>query len=122
MKGDVMCRREMKLDFLDPAVYSIWGDAVCSFTPGFLAKNETPSNPWPHSFTIKNLMDILRTTDQERALCSVRASRHYVERNKRIRGPSHNFWCLVKNPSPLLSKNALAFFMRDVISESHLEI
>lgn len=67
-------------------------DVVCCFTVGFLAKSETPSFPWPRSFTIKYLTDILDPTDQERALCPVRALKYYLERTKSIRGTSPNLW------------------------------
>lgn len=45
------------------------GDEVCSFTLGFLAKDEDPSKPWPRSFMVKNLTDILGQEEKERELC-----------------------------------------------------
>lgn len=97
----------------------IWfslGDAVYSFTQGFLAKNEDPSKPWSHTFTIKNLMDILDSEEEERVLCPVKALRYYLNRE-----PSSNLWCLVKNLSLPLSKNVLSFFLRDLMSVAHLD-
>lgn len=89
---------------------------------GFLAKNESSSSPWPHSFAIKSLSEIVGPNEEERVLCPMRALRFYLYRTKKIHGPSNVSWCSVKNPSRPLSKNALAFFLRDLISEAHSSV
>lgn len=52
-------------------------------------------------------------------MCPVRALRHYLQRTEKIWGTSSNLWCLVRNPSHSLLKNALSFFLRDLIREAH---
>ncbi|XP_064115143.1 uncharacterized protein LOC135221257 [Macrobrachium nipponense] len=92
--------------------------AVCTFQEDFLAKNENPSNPWPR-FEIMSLSDLVGQ-EQEVVLCPVRAMRHYVERTKGIRETSGSLWCSVKEPSRPMTKNAIAFFLRELIKEAHM--
>ncbi|XP_064120812.1 uncharacterized protein LOC135225407 [Macrobrachium nipponense] len=93
-------------------------NAVCSLQLGFLAKNENPSHPWPRSFTIPGLSHLVGQ-EKERGLCPVRALKFYLQKTKHLRGQTDNLWCSVKKPSLPLSKNALAFFIKDLIREAH---
>ncbi|XP_064095190.1 uncharacterized protein LOC135207390 [Macrobrachium nipponense] len=93
--------------------------AVCSFQEDFLAKNENPSHPWPRSFEIMGLSDLVGQ-EQERVLCPIRALHHYLEITRSIRGTSESLWCSVKDPSRAMTKNAIAFFLRELIKESHM--
>ena len=71
---------------------------------------------------IKNLMDILGLEEEERVLCPLRAIRYYIHRTGKIRGPASSLWCAVRNPSSPMSKNAISFFLRDLIREAHAQI
>lgn len=113
-------RRVSEVHALDKTIGFSQGKAVCSSSLRFLAKNEDASRPWPRSFSIKSLSDLVGEGEQERLLCLVRALKFYIHRTKGIRGSSENLWCSVRNPSRPLSKNALAFFLREVISEAHV--
>ncbi|XP_066987475.1 uncharacterized protein [Macrobrachium rosenbergii] len=93
-------------------------NAVCSLSPLFLAKNENPSTPWPRTFEIKGMTEILGQ-EPERVLCPVRALKFYLQRTEECQGPSDNLWCSVKRPDLPLSKNALAFFLRSTILDAH---
>lgn len=106
-----------KIQAMDTRVGFTQGETVCSCL-GFLAKNEDPSKPWPRSFSIKSLADILGLEEEERLLCPVRAVRYYLQRTEKIRGPSSHLWCSVQNPSRPMSKNAI-YFLRDLISKAH---
>ncbi|XP_064103807.1 uncharacterized protein LOC135213673 [Macrobrachium nipponense] len=79
-------------------------NAVCSFVNEFLAKNESPSNPWPKSFVLKGLSNIVGPMEEEEyLLCPVRALKCYLSRTQSVRGNSDRLWCSVKNsakPSP----------------------
>lgn len=92
-------RRVSELHAIDRMIGFPQGDAVCTLTLGFLAKNENPSQPWPRSFAIKGLLNILGPEEEERSLWPVRALRHYIKRTEKIRGPARNLWCSVKNPA-----------------------
>lgn len=91
-------------------IHATQGGAVCSYTQGFLAKNKTPSKPWPCCFNMKNLVQVLGLEDEERVLCPVRALKYYLRRTEKIRGPASNFWCLVKDLlDPLRRMPCLSF-------------
>ncbi|XP_064120443.1 uncharacterized protein LOC135225117 [Macrobrachium nipponense] len=113
-------RRVSEIQGMDKRVGISRSKAVCSTTLGFLAKNKTPTNPWPRSFTIPSLGDFAGQ-ERERTLCPVRALQVYLQRCKDVRGTFDNLWCSVKDPKRLMSKNALAFFIRSVIQEAHIE-
>ncbi|XP_068244850.1 uncharacterized protein, partial [Palaemon carinicauda] len=93
--------------------------AVCALRIDFLAKNENPSKPWPRTFEVPNLSNVVGQ-EQERLLCPVRALRAYLSHTKNVRGPSNSLWCSVKDLQKPLSKNALSFFLRKTIREAHL--
>ncbi|XP_064098133.1 uncharacterized protein LOC135209366 [Macrobrachium nipponense] len=113
-------RRVSEIQAMDKRVGNSRSKAVCSTTLGFLAKNETPSNPWPRSFMIPSLGDFA-SQERERTLCPVRALQCYLHRCKDVRETFDNLWCSVKDPKRPMSKNALAFFIRSVIQEAHTE-
>lgn len=115
-------RRVSELHALDKRIGFSRGKAVCSSLLSFLAKNETPSKPWPRSFSIPGLSDLVGPDEEERLLCPVRALKVYFERTQAVRGPSPNLWCSVRDPSRPLSKNALSFFLRDLIVEAHNQV
>ncbi|XP_068238218.1 uncharacterized protein [Palaemon carinicauda] len=92
--------------------------ATCSLQLGFLAKNELPSRPWPKSFDIPCLSEIVGN-ELERVLCPVRALKFYLAWTKSLRGGSEALWCSVKKPSLPMSKNALSYFIRFLIREAH---
>lgn len=115
-------KRVSEIQAIDKEVGFSQGNAVCSFTLNFLAKNESPSNPWPRSFTIQNLSKVAGPQELEASLCPVRAIKTYLARTASIRGRSSNLWCSVKDPTRPLSKNALAFFVKELILEAHRHI
>ncbi|MGL5405917.1 MAG: hypothetical protein ACRDAX_03880, partial [Propionibacteriaceae bacterium] len=86
--------------------------AICSFKTLFLAKNENPTNPWPRSFEVKGMSSLVGR-EAERSLCPVRALKFYLQRKRQLGGSRQGLWCAVKDPTRLMSKNALAFFVRN---------
>lgn len=114
-------KRISEIHALDKRVGFSASKAICSFKLFFMAKNETPSHPWPRSFEIPSLSELVGK-EQERFLCPVRALKYYLRRTKDIRGPSDSLWCSVRNPLRPMSKNAMSFFIRDLISEAHSNI
>ncbi|XP_068242668.1 uncharacterized protein [Palaemon carinicauda] len=92
--------------------------ATCSLQLGFLAKNELPSRPWPKSFDIPSLSNLVGN-EVERVLCPVRALKFYLKRTKPLRGQSEALWCAIKKPSLPMSKNAVSYYIRLLIREAH---
>ncbi|XP_064103994.1 zinc finger protein 330 homolog [Macrobrachium nipponense] len=86
----------------------------------FLAKNENPSRPWPRSFEVKGLSPLVGS-ELERSLCPVRTLKFYLQKKNQLQGCRQSLWCAVKDPKRPISKNALAFFVRNVISEAHMK-
>ena len=70
---------------------------------------ESPSNPLPRSFRLKALSDFAHGLEEGSFLCPVRALRIYLRKTKGLARRSRRV------PSRAISKNALSFFLRDVI-------
>lgn len=112
-------KRISEIQALDGKVGFKGGSAICSFKPLFLAKNENPSKPWPRTFELKGLSSVTGH-ELERTLCPVRSLKFYLEKKKSLGGSVESLWCSVRNPSRAISKNALSFFIKDVIKEAHI--
>ncbi|XP_064087525.1 uncharacterized protein LOC135202200 [Macrobrachium nipponense] len=104
---------EGKVGFKDQSV-------VCSFLPSFFTKNENPSNPWPRSFEVQSLSALVGE-ESERALCPVRSLQYYLRRKEQLKGNTDVLWCSVRDPSRPLSKNVVAFFLRSLVKEAHVD-
>ena len=108
-------RRVGELQALSSQVSSSGGDLFFSYLPEFRAKTESSARPLPRSFSVRSLRDFAGSLPDELLLCPVRALRMYLSRTASL--PSHPF--LSFSPcSPSLSKNALSFFIREVIAEA----
>ena len=93
-------------------------DAFLSYLPEFVAKTESESNPLPRSFTVRSLNDFVGNLEEELYLCPVRALRCYLRRTKKLLPHPRTLFVSPRNPLRSLSKNALSFFLREVISEA----
>ena len=91
-------------------------DASVSYLPKFVAKTETPANPIPRHFIVKSLLDFAGELETERLLCPVRALRIYLERTSSLSPRPRNLFVSPSRRLKPLSKNALSFFLRDVIT------
>ena len=99
------------------SVLSFIGNDVCvSYLPWFVAKTESHSNPIPRSFRIPALSEFACGLEEGSLLCPVRALRILSRRTKGlVRRPSTLF-VSPRRPSHSLSKNAVSYFLREVIS------
>ena len=95
-------------------------DAYLSYLPEFCAKTESAVNPLPHSFCVRSLKDFVSDLPDELLLCPVRALRSYLTRTSSLASRPCTLFASPRSPSPSLSKNALSFFLRDVISRAYL--
>ena len=98
------------------AVVSESGDDIfLSYLPEFRAKAESESRP-SH---VHSLDDFVGDLPEELLLCPVRALRLYLSQTSSIPSRPRALFVSPRSPSRPLSKNALSFFLRDVIAEAY---
>ena len=90
-------------------------DACLSCVTEFVAKTESISNPLPRSFLVASLSDFAAGLDNELLLCPVRALRIYLDRTSSFSPLPRRLFLSPRRPSQALSKNAISFFLREVI-------
>ena len=76
------------------------------------------SNPIPQSFLVKSLSDFAAGLQEELLLCPVRALRIYLDRSASFSPLPRRLFLSPRQPSRALSKNAISFFLREVIHEA----
>ena len=91
-------------------------DLYLSYLPEFRAKTESSVNPLPRSFCVKSLTDFVGDLPDELLLCPVRALRVYISRVSSVSPRPRTLFVSPRSPTRSLSKNALSFFLRDLIS------
>ena len=93
-------------------------DIYVSYTPNFVAKTENAANPLPRSFALRSLRGLANDYDSEKPLCPVRALSWYLDRTKVAQGRPDSLFLSIRNPSRPISKNAISFFIRELILEA----
>ena len=110
-------KRVGELQALSFSVSHRGDDLVLHYDPFFLAKTESVSNPLPRSVIVQSLEDFVGDLP-ERVLCPVRAVR-YLRRAARSPGFTPNrLFVSPSDPKRSMSKNAMSFFLRQLITES----
>ena len=109
-------KRVGELQALSYVVTFVGGYACLSYIPQFVAKLESLTRSIPRSFLVKSLFDFAAGLDDDLFLCSVRALRIYLDRIASLAPLRHRLFVSPLRPSRSLSKNAVSFFLRDVIS------
>ena len=94
----------------------VGGDACLSYVPQFVAKSESLTCSIPRSFLVKSLSDFAAGLDDDLFLCPVWALRVYLDRTHPLTPVRHRLFVSPSRPSRTLSKNAVSFFLRDVIT------
>ena len=94
-------------------------DAFLSYLPEFRAKTELAVNPLPRSFCVRSLNSFVGDLPDELLLCPVRALRSYLSRTSSIAPRPRTLFVSPRSTSRSLSRNALSFFLRDVISRAY---
>ena len=111
-------KRVGELQARSSVVTFVHEDACLSYVPQFVAKSESLTRSIPRSFLVKSLPDFAAGLDDDLLLCPVRALRIYLDRTATLARHCHRLfvspWC----PSCSISKNAVSFFLRDVISSA----
>ena len=94
-------------------------DAYLSYLPEFRAKTESAVNPLPRSFCVQSLDDFVGDLPDELLLCPVHALCSYLSRTSSLVSRPQTLFVSPRSPSHSLSKNALSFFLWDVISHAY---
>ena len=105
-------KRVGELQALSSIVTFVGGDACLSYIPQFVAKSESLTRSIPRSFLVKSLADFAAGLDTDLLLCPVRALRCICF------GPGLCLLVAIAFSCHLgaMSKNAVSFFLREVIS------
>ena len=111
-------KRVGELQALSAIVTFVQGDACLSYVPQFVAKSESLSRSIPRSFLVKSLSDFAAGLDDDRLLCPVWALRIYLDSTASLAPLRHRLFVSPRCPSRSVSKNAISFFLRDVISSA----
>ena len=110
-------KRVGELQALSFSVSHRGDDLVLHYDPFFLAKTESVSNPLPRSVIVQFLADFVGDLP-ERVLCPVRAI-HYLRRAVRsVEFTPSRLFVSPSDPKRTMSKNAMSFFLRQLITES----
>ena len=91
-------------------------DACLSYIPQFVAKSESLTRSVLRSFLVKSLADFAAGLDIDLLLCPVRALRLYLLRARSLSPRRHRLFVSPRRPSRTMSKNAVLFFLREVIT------
>ena len=108
-----------ELQAVSHEVFFSGSDIYLSYLPEFKAKTESSVNPLPWSFCVHSLMDFVGDLPDELLLCPVRALRVYNSRVSSVSPCPRSLFVSPRSPSRSLSKNALSFFLQDVISRAY---
>ena len=108
-------KRVGELQALSSIVTFVGEDACLSYVPQFVAKSESLTRSIPRSF-LKSLADFAAGLDTDLLLCPVRALRLYLLRARSLSLGRHRLFVSPLRPSRAMSKNAVSFFLREVIS------
>ena len=112
-------RRVGELQAVSRDVSFSGSDAFLSYLPEFRAKTESAVNPLPRSFCVRSLSGFVGDLPDELLLRPVRALRSYLSRTSSLAPRPRTLFVSPRSPSRSLSKNALSFFLRDVISSAY---
>ena len=112
-------RRVGELQAVSREVSFSGSNAFLSYLMEFRAKTESAVNPLPRSFCVRSLNDFVGDHPDELLLCPVRALRSYLSRTSSLMPRPRTLFVSPRSPSSSFSKNALSFFLRDVISRAY---
>ena len=113
--GLATAKRVGELQALSSVVTFVGLDACLSYIPQFVAKSESLTRSIPRSFLVKSLSDFAAGLDDDLLLCPMRALRIYLDRTRSLSPLRHRLFVSPCRPSRAMSKNAVAFFLREVI-------
>ena len=107
-------RRVGELQAVSREVSFSGADIYLSYLPEFRVRTEPSVNPLPRLFCVRSLEDFVGDLPEELLLCPVRALRLYFSCTASI--SPRPLFVSSRSPSRALSKNALSFFLHDLIT------
>ena len=114
-----LAKRVSEIQALSRSVGFSREGAVVSFVLNFRAKNDIKFKGLPRNFLIKELSSLVGQ-EEEALLCPVRALRIYISRTKDKVGPNMSrLFVSPRNPRRPSSKNAISFFIKELVREAH---
>ena len=111
-------KRVSEIQALSKTVTAIGNDLVVSYLPHFIAKMERADAPVPHSFRILLLREFAGDLEEGSLLCPMRALNIYLRRTSSVVVRASSLLVSPCSPSHPISKNAVSYFLREVISEA----
>ena len=108
-------KRVGELQALSSVVTFVRSDTCLSYVPQFVAKSESLTRSIPRSFLVKSLSNFAAGLDDDLLLCPVHALRIYLDRTRSVAPVRHRLFISPRRPSRAMSKNAVSFFLREVI-------
>ena len=109
-------KRVSEIQALSKTVAAIGNDLVVSFQPHFIAKTERVDTPVPRSFRVLSLREFAGDLEEGSLLCPVRALNIYLRRTSSVVVRASSLFVSPRSPSRPISKNAVSYFLREVIS------
>ena len=97
-------------------------DIRLSYLPEFCAKMESEANPLPCSLAVRSLSDFVGDMEEELPFCPVRALRIYLQRIEHLVPHPRTLFVSPRSSSHTLSKNAISFFLWEVISQAYSSV
>ena len=111
-------KRVSEIQALSKTVAAIGNDLVVSYQHHFVAKTERADAPVPRSFRILSLREFAGDLEEGSLLCPVRALNIYLRRTRTVVARPSSLFVSPRSPSRPISKNAVSYFLREVISEA----
>ena len=111
-------KRVSEIQALSKTVAAIGNDLVVSFQPHFITKTECVDVPVPRSFRVLSLREFAEDLDEGSLLCPVRALNIYLRRTSFVVVRASSLFVFPRSPSRPISKNAVSYFLWEVISEA----
>ena len=102
---------------MSKTVAAISNDLMVSFLPHFIAKTERVDAPVPRSFCVLSLREFAGDLEEGSPLCPVRALSIYLRQTSSVVVRASSLFVSPRSPSRPISKNAVSYFLREVISE-----
>ena len=111
-------KRVSELQALSHVVPRLGDDLILSFLPFFVAKMGVPILSPSAVFSVAFVEGFAHRLEEGSLLCPVRALSVCLQRTKGLTGRSSSLFVSPRCPSRAISKNALSFFLREVIQDS----
>ena len=109
------CQESWELHSLSKYVSSVGDDLVVSYLPHFVAKTEHVDTALSRYFRVCSFRNFAGDLEEGSLLCPVCALRTHLNRTKLVVAHASTLFVSPRSRSCEISKNAVSFFLREVI-------